>query len=80
MNNIQIIEKKLNMRKNEFKTKTSFGSAFKTFRKENNLTLEEAAADICSVSYLSKAENNLINISEAYSKKLNERYNLNFLN
>ena len=35
-----------------------FGSAIKYKRKELGLTLEEASEDICSISYLSKVENN----------------------
>ena len=38
----------------------SFGAAIKRKRIERNMTLEESAEDICSISYLSKIENNLL--------------------
>ncbi len=54
-----------------------FGSAIKYKRKELGLTLEEASEDICSISYLSKVENNAINPSEEYVEKFKDRFKLN---
>jgi HTH-type transcriptional regulator, quorum sensing regulator NprR len=50
-----------------------FGSALRFSRIEKNMTLQEAAEGICSVSYLSKAENNLIAVSEQFVEPLSER-------
>ena len=48
-------------------------------RKKYKLTLTKASAGICSVSYLSKIENNLLeNIEEKYILKLCDRMNLNY--
>src|SRR5690554_6621934 len=44
----------------------NIGSIIKHYRKENNLTLEEASDKICSISYLSKLENNMINANDKY--------------
>jgi HTH-type transcriptional regulator, quorum sensing regulator NprR len=54
-----------------------FGSAIRYKRKELNMTLEEVCEGICSLSYLSKVENNLICASEEYIEKLKKRLNLN---
>jgi transcriptional regulator with XRE-family HTH domain len=53
-----------------------FGSAIKYKRKELGLTLEEASEDICSISYLSKVENNTISASDEYVEKFKERFEL----
>lgn len=79
MRKLKIIEKKLENRKHTHKVKTSFGSAFKTFRKKRNLTLQEAAENVCSVSYLSKVENNLIHISDEYTLSFNNKYDIDFM-
>lgn len=79
MNRYFVIEKKLNLRKETLKVKNSFGSTFKLFRKTNNITLAQAAENICSISYLSKVENNLINISNEYIVELNQKFKLNYL-
>lgn len=42
---------------------SSIGSQIKTVRKEKGLTLEEVAKNTCSISYLSKLENNLLKAS-----------------
>jgi transcriptional regulator with XRE-family HTH domain len=52
------------------------GSAIKVKRKELKMTLEESAEGICSISYLSKLENNLIEPNEVFVKQLKERLNL----
>ena len=52
------------------------GSAIKFKRKEMNMTLEEGADGICSISYLSKLENNLIDPGERFIASLIERFDL----
>ncbi|ARI75890.1 helix-turn-helix domain-containing protein [Halobacillus mangrovi] len=52
------------------------GSLIKQHRKLNNMTLEELARGICSVSYLSKIEHNTINASEQIYRLLGERLNI----
>ncbi len=52
------------------------GSRLKYKRKELNLTLEEGAEDICSVSYLSKVENNMIKPTDKYVEQLKDRYQM----
>lgn len=54
-----------------------FGSAIRFKRKELCMTLEEACEDICSLSYLSKVENNIICASEEYVEKFKERFKIN---
>jgi len=53
-----------------------FGSAIKYKREEMNMTLEEACADICSLSYLSKLENNVIKPSVHFVEKFKRRFNI----
>jgi HTH-type transcriptional regulator, quorum sensing regulator NprR len=55
----------------------SFGAAIKRKRIERNMTLEESAEDICSISYLSKIENSLLEPSPKYFHLLKERFDLN---
>ena len=52
------------------------GSAIKVKRKELKMTLEESAEGICSISYLSKLENNLIEPNEVFVSKLKLRLNI----
>lgn len=55
----------------------SFGAAIKRKRIERNMTLEESAEDICSISYLSKIENSLLEPSPKYFHLLKEKFDLN---
>jgi len=52
------------------------GSAIKMRRKELKMTLEEGSEGICSVSYLSKLENNQIVCNDLFLEKLLERFSL----
>lgn len=52
------------------------GSTFKIRRIELKMTLEETAEGICSISYLSKLENNLIEPNELFVRLLRIRLNL----
>jgi len=56
----------------------NIGSILKHHRLRLNLTLEDSAEGICSISYLSKIENSLIRPSQKYLLQLEERYNANF--
>ena len=53
-----------------------FGSAIKYKREELKMTLEEASADICSLSYLSKLENNVIKPSAHFVELFKKRFNI----
>lgn len=52
------------------------GSAIRSKRKSMNMTLEEGAEGICSISYLSKIENNMIQLSEQFEDRLMERFQM----
>jgi transcriptional regulator with XRE-family HTH domain len=52
------------------------GSAIRFRRKSLNMTLEEGAEGICSVSYLSKIENNQIEVSDRFADQLIERFEI----
>lgn len=52
------------------------GSAIRYKRVEKGLTLEEASEGICSISYLSKLENNQIMPSPKFMFLLNERFSI----
>ncbi|MBH0230421.1 helix-turn-helix domain-containing protein [Halobacillus yeomjeoni] len=52
------------------------GSLIKQHRKFKNMTLEELATGICSVSYLSKIEHNSINASDEIYRLIGERLNI----
>lgn len=53
-----------------------FGSAIRFSRKEKNMTLQEGAEGICSISYLSKVENNLIRVSDQFIEPLSNRFGI----
>jgi transcriptional regulator with XRE-family HTH domain len=53
------------------------GSAIKFRRKELKMTLEEGAQGICSISYLSKLENNLIEPNIDFVDQLIKRFDIN---
>ena len=75
--NLDYIKKQIRYRKqNRSYEKLPIGSAIRFRRQQLNLTLEEAALDISSVSYLSKLENNLIIPSQTYIEKYEKRLGL----
>lgn len=55
---------------------STYGSMVKEYRLKNDLTLEDVAEEVCSVSYISKIENNLIKPSERFMKLLEEKHNI----
>lgn len=60
------------------KKKMNYGLLLKRKRNEKKYTQEELAKKICSYSYLSKIENDLIDVDEKYYKTLYERVNIDF--
>lgn len=73
------IKKQLNYRKTHRTFETlPLGSAIKFRRKELGMTLQEAAEDLTSVSYLSKLENNLIKPNMKYVKLYEKRLDASF--
>ncbi|MGI6781259.1 MAG: helix-turn-helix domain-containing protein [Acholeplasmataceae bacterium] len=58
---------------------TTIGSIVRWQRKRKNMTLNEGAEGICSISYLSKVENNLIEPSEQILDDLKKRFDLESL-
>ncbi|MBN2268295.1 MAG: helix-turn-helix transcriptional regulator [Acholeplasmataceae bacterium] len=76
---LQQIKKQLNYRKTQRSFETlPLGSAMKFRRKELNMTLEETAENLISISYLSKLENNLIKPNMKYIKLFEERLKMKF--
>lgn len=71
--------KKLETYKPEIKlqeTGATIGSIVRWQRKQKNMTLNEGAEGICSISYLSKVENNLIEPSELILNDLKKRFEI----
>ena len=60
-------------------TKNTVGSIVRWERKRRNMTLHEGAEGICSVSYLSKVENSLIEPSEQILDNLKKRLEIETL-
>lgn len=67
------IKKRKEMKLYEMKP---IGSAIRLKRKSMNMTLEEGAEGICSISYLSKIENNMIELSDQFVDQLMERFQM----
>ncbi len=75
--NKQHLRKQLQKRKEEkLYDNKPIGSAIRFKRKSMNMTLEEASEGICSVSYLSKLENNLIEPGEKFVDQLVKKFKL----
>ena len=74
MKNSEKLAKEISKRKDKKVDVCSMiGAEIKAQRQKLNLTLKKAVEGICSTSYLSKIENNMIAISAAYIEKLCER-------
>lgn len=75
--NLNYLYRQLRKRKNlkHYEIKP-IGSAIRLKRKEMGMTLEEGAEGICSISYLSKLENNQIDPNLDFVDKLVERFDL----
>lgn len=75
--NILQLKRQLKKRKeNKHYEIKPIGSAIRIKRKEMNMTLEEGADGICSVSYLSKLETNQIDPNMDFVERLVERFDL----
>lgn len=70
----------LKLRKFEPRHDNNIGSIIKHYRKKNNLTLEETSDHICSISYLSKLENNMIQPSDKFVEPILARLGLSIDN
>ena len=69
------IHKRVNMRR--FKQDYSdIGSLIKRKRKELNVTQDEISKGICSISYLSKIENNQIVPSDFYVREIMDKLDI----
>src|SRR5690606_8560056 len=73
---IGYLKHQVTLRKHMPKFQDDIGSIIKHQRKSMNLTLEESAEGICSVSYLSKIENNQLMPSEKYIELFQEKFNV----
>lgn len=74
----QIRKQLISRKETQFVINSPLGSTIKFRRKQLNMTLEETAEDLSSVSYLSKLENNLIKPNQKYVKLLEKRLNTTF--
>lgn len=70
------IKHQLNLRKSIPLYRNEIGSILKELRRQNNLTLEEGAEGICSISYLSKIENNMMIPNDKYLEQFKIKYNI----
>ncbi|MDL2292438.1 helix-turn-helix domain-containing protein [Acholeplasma sp. OttesenSCG-928-E16] len=75
--NLAYIKTQLNMRINANRGK-AIGSLIKFKRMESHMTLEETADGICSVSYLSKIENNRIDPTDKYLEPLIKKLDITY--
>ena len=60
----KILEYDINNVAESLNNREIFGPLFKSYRIKNNLTLEQCSRSICSPSFLSKVENNLVSIPD----------------
>ena len=58
--------------------KKKYGVFLKRKRIENKMTLEELANGVCTASYLSRIENNLVDVSEDYYSLLFKKLNVDY--
>ncbi len=70
----QFLKHQVMLRKTIPSVNTPIGSRLKHFRMQLNMTLEESSENICSISYLSKVENNQIKPSPKFLTSLESRY------
>lgn len=61
-----------------FDAKRKYAIFLKRKRLEKNLTLEEVSKGICTISYLSRIENNLVDVDEEYFVKLFNKLEIDF--
>ena len=63
---------------NELNNSKKYGVLLKRKRIENNYTLEEVSQGICAPSYLSRIENNLVDVEEKYYISLFKKFDIDF--
>lgn len=69
----------VNKSKNEgFESQKKYSIFLKRKRLENKMTLEELSNGICAISYLSRIENNIVEVDEEYFVKLFNKLNIDF--
>ena len=76
INTLEIEKLSQNRKEKENYISQPMGSIIKFKRKEMNLTLQEASEGICSISYLSKLENNVIQAGNKFIYPLVKRFGL----
>ena len=74
------IDKKLKNEKisQEIERKRKYATLLKRKRVENKYTLEDVSTGICTVSYLSRIENSLVDVDESYFISLFKKFNIDF--
>ena len=73
----KILEYDINNVAESLNNREIFGPLFKSYRIKNNLTLEQCSRSICSPSFLSKVENNLVSIPDKLIFDLCQKFSLN---
>lgn len=63
---------------NDSNQKKKYGVLLKRKRLENHMTLEKLCEGVCTVSYLSRIENNLVEVDEQYYVSLFRKLNIDF--
>mgnify|MGYP003290533318 CR=1 FL=1 len=63
---------------NDFEKNKKYGILLKRKRMEKRYTLEEVSQGICAPSYLSRIENNLVDVEEKYYISLFEKFDIDF--
>ena len=63
---------------NDSENKKKYGVLLKRKRIEKKYTLEEVAQGVCAVSYLSRIENNLVDVEESYYQSLFKKFDIDF--
>ena len=74
------IDKKIKNEKilQEIERKRKYATLLKRKRVENKYTLEDVSTGICTVSYLSRIENSLVDVDESYFISLFKKFNIDF--
>ena len=71
-------EKSIQLVYNENEKKKKYGVLLKRKRIEQHYTLEQVAEGVCAVSYLSRIENNLVDVEEKYYVSLFKKFDIDF--
>lgn len=71
-------DKSIQLVYNENEKKKKYGVLLKRKRIEQHYTLEQVAEGVCAVSYLSRIENNLVDVEEKYYVSLFKKFDIDF--